>query len=368
MKNKILLPIILIISLFILIGCVVMFGDDKQTDKSDSDEITQGTGNVDDDKEDEEIEEVVGQILDYFPMNENTLYTYKSQNGEKYDYSIFNLYTDEDSLQRVIFTNFSLTNVEEVLKYEEGSLKYINGTQRGTLYKKLLNNDPKYNIIVLQEPLKLDTVWQMDQHSMSAITDVSAIIETDIGSFPCIEITTNYTDGTFEKTYYAKNIGLVKTISTNSNGEEVVHVLSEMVEDTSYKIEFPSYYYIADVEQLRYMPMQIEIESDMHIEKLIENALTNNMDEENMIYSVLNGATINFLEIYDEENYVHIDLDNYNLTNAGVGGEQVMIEGLVNSVCQFTNKPKLKLTINGNYYNSEHLGLIEELIDCKLFN
>ncbi len=372
MKNKILLPIILIISLCVLIGCVLMFNDNENIaiDGGSEEKVEQPQDEIDTEKNEEEDEkEVVGKISDYFPINNNTLYVYESENGDEYNYTVFNLYSNENTVQRIITAQFSLVDVEEVLKYENGTLKYINGTQRGSLYENLIDGgSDKYDIIVLQEPLQVDTAWQMSSDSMSVITDTSAIIETEIGSFSCIEITTNYTDGTFEKTYYAKDIGLVKTINTTSNGLEVVHVLSDFVENTSYEKEFPAYYFDAEAEQLMYMPVGIEFASDMDIVKNIQNALTSETDEENLIYNVLNGATINFIEIYEDENYVHVDLDNYNLTNAGVSGEEAMINGLVYSLCQFTNKENLKLTVNGNYYESEHLGLLEGLIKYNFSN
>ncbi len=364
MKNKIILPVVLIVALCILIG-TLLIQNNKGNDKA-----------VDEDKEqvvekpiDEDIQkkEVVGSIDEYFLMNDNTLYVYKSETGESQDYSIFNLYSNENTLQRIIVANFNPIIVEEVLKYDNEKLLYINGTQRGTLFENLLEEEEKYEITVLAEPLQVGTVWQMSGDSTSVISDISAMIETELGSFSCIEITTNYSDGTFEKTYYAKGIGLVKTISTTSSGQEVVHNLVEVVENKPYELEFSVFYLDLQTENnLVTVPTTIEIDKNMNITKNIENSLKVKEDGEKY-YSVLNGASINFIEVNDKENYVHIDLSGYDLTNVGISEEQIMIDGLVNNLSLFSKKGNIKLTVDGNNYVSSHLGEIEGLLQPKTY-
>ncbi len=355
-NKKLLIPIILICGLSIFIGTQII--NNKEVEELPSN--GNGVEDIDDTNDTNDTGEEL-MIEEYFSIKPNTLAVYTSNVGEEYDYSIFNLYANDNTVQRVIYPKFSVTAVEEVLQFVDGDLKYINGTQQGTFYKNLLDDEPIYDITVMKGPLEVGIVWQMSYDSTSTISDTLVIVDTEVGSFTCIEITTNYTDGVFEKSYYAKDIGLVKTISTSSDGKEVIHTLSSYTENIVYEQDFIAYYYVAEEDALRYVPVTMPISSDMSLEENIEVALTEKVDDE--LYSVLNGATINFINEYRSEGYVHIDLDNYNLNNAGSTGEMIMISGLVNSICQMGNVGKVKLTVNGNYYNSSHLGLLEDFLE-----
>lgn len=352
---------ILFIGIYILQGFVFGLVTDQNTETETINE------NSESEETEEQSSEVVGTIDEYFVFETNMLYGYTSERGEEYDYSIFNLYSDETKVQRVISANFSQVPVEEVLEYKDGTLFYVNGTQRGTMFNNLLDEENIYELVVMKEPLQIGTTWQSSEDSASIVTDVESLIETPVGSFSCIEITTNYSDGTFEKTYYAKDVGLVKTISTSSDGTEMIHSLSVFEENVeSITINLPAFYYNAETEQneLIYMPMEISPEMDMV--KNIENALKEG--EEGELYSVLYGATINYIEIDDNSSTVHIDVDNYDFNNAGVTAEEEMIYGLVESLAAFFAKENVQITVNGGTDYLGHMGIIEQPLQPRTQN
>ncbi len=113
--------------------------------------------------------------------------------------------------------NYSYTVVDGKVYYRENMLQLGDGGEE----------------VILMEPLKKGTAWTLEDGSTRSITGVNTDIKTPIGNFSCIEVITEGKNG-MTIDYYAKDIGLVKTIF-QSEGMEVSSTLMSMVEDAARK-------------------------------------------------------------------------------------------------------------------------------------
>ncbi len=360
-KNiKYILPAVLIggLSLFVISDIA---SNDKNAEIDTNTEIE-----VDENVDTGEVDlEVVGTIDEYFPMKEGVLAVYESDENPEYNYSIYNLYSDDNKVQRVITFDMISMPTQEVLEYREGKLLYVNGSNDKIIFDNMLDDGYLYQLPVLAEPMQMGTTWQSSNDSTSMISDVNVIVETPVDTFECVEVTTNYLDGTFQKAYFAKEVGLVKNINTTPKGEEVTHLLTEYTEDTHLSVEFPVFYHDNMTGELALKVSTIELGKGNDQIKEIEKALKQEVDG---YTSVLGDATINYIEVYKDEGYAHIDLSNYNIEEYQGATEMVMLTGLVNSLCSYLKVPALKITVDGNYYESDDIGLLDYALEPNYEN
>lgn len=79
------------------------------------------------------------------------------------------------------------------------------------------------------------------------------------------------------------------------------------------------------------------------------------------IYLLPNGARINSL-LLNQDDVVEVDLSSEYVTNmnAGAGGEVFFLQGLTNTLTEYYGVNDLKLTIDGEIYESGHIILKED--------
>ena len=156
-----------------------------------------------------------GEALLYFPFNEGNFYKYTSNLMDQY---IYIAYSDSNKMQRLIFSkpdpslgsdNFYVT---ELFKYENGKV-VLTYSEEGLNYDNMLNaQNASLNIIVLQEPINLNSSWNnIELAEVYSITDIAKEIHIDEHSYDTVEISMDYNNGeSTELLYYAKDIGLIQ--------------------------------------------------------------------------------------------------------------------------------------------------------------
>jgi cysteine synthase A len=155
--------------------------------------------------------------------------------------------------------------------------------------------------------------------------------------------------------YYAKDVGLVKTVSSGE-GYEVSSTLSS-VEKNVPLIQTITLFYPNAEASIDAVDVQIEFNTnDEHldvIEKVVKDL---------SLHELLSPNTkINELYFNEEENSVHIDLseDFIREMNAGASFEAAMLQSLANTLGNYYGVGEVYLTIDGGPYESGHI-LIRE--------
>lgn len=291
-------------------------------------------------------------IEDYYPISENTKYSYEGQGNEYATYTVFVDYIIDNRIQTR--TNNGGTETINVIEINDDQVNLL--YSRGETYfrQNFLNKDYSGGKVLLKAPLKEGTSWAYDEKSTATITNLSKDLVTPIGNYQALEVTI---EGENSKTvnYYAKDVGLVKTISSGE-GYEVSSTLSA-VENNKALIQTISLFYPNIDGYIDTINVQIEFNTNEDPKEIIENII-----KDLSLNEVLSPNTkINDLYYNEDENSVHIDLskDFVSEMNAGAGFEGLILQSLTNTLGNYYGVREVYITIDGGPYESGHI-IIEE--------
>lgn len=292
-------------------------------------------------------------IGDYYPILENTKYSYEGKGNEYATYTVFVDYISDNRVQHR--TNNGGTESINVMEIKDGELLLL--YSRGETYFRhnFLNNEYNMGQILLKEPLEEGNSWDYDENTTAEITDLSKEIVTSQGNFEAIEVTI---EGEESKTvnYYVKDMGLVKTIFSGED-YEVSSTLSSIENNTPLTQTIKLYYPNIDGIHLNTIEVPIEFNTNDEPQNIIESIV-----KDLSVYEIISSNTkINELIFDEEENSVHIDLSRDFVTdmNAGAGFEAMILQSLTNTIGQYYGVEDIYLTIEGGPYESGHI-IIEE--------
>jgi len=307
-------------------------------------------------------------VSDYFPVRDNTRYIYEGYGNEYAAYQATVDYSQDDKVQQRI--NNGGTEIVSVFKIAEGKVTKV--FSRGETYfrQNFMNeqsNGPED--IILMEPIEEGNSWP-NGDSQTTITSLDKEVETPSGNYKALEVTTEGTDG---KTisYYAKDIGLVKTIYMGAD-YEVSSSLSSIEENVPFKQTVRFYYPNIDDEKYYYRDIDIDFmtnDSTGDILCGIYKQLPENTSV--TIGKVFSANTvINSMEL-KTDGMLYLDLNRSFLTemNAGSGYEGMILQSIANTFGGYFNTDKVILTIDNQLYESGHFAFQEgEYITVNLDN
>ena len=287
-------------------------------------------------------------IEDYYPIEENTKYSYVGKGNEFATYTVFVDYISNNRIQTR--TNNGGTESVNVMELKDNQLTLL--YSRGETYfrQNFLNNEYDGGKILLKGPLKEGTSWNYDENTTAVITNISKEVVTPIGNFKAIEVTIEGKQG---KTvdYYAKGVGLVKTIAFGK-GYEVSSTLSS-IEKNKPLTQIITLYYPNIEGSLETIGVQIEFNTNDEPKDVIEKIV-----KDLSVYEIISPNTkINELYYDEEENSVHIDLSEDFVTemNAGAGFEALILQSLTNTLGNYYDVHEVYITIDGGPYESGHI-------------
>lgn len=289
-------------------------------------------------------------IMDYFPFTENYKYTYEGVGNEYASYSVFIDYIKDNRMQTR--TNNGGTETVKILEYKDGELKEI--FSRGETYFRenftAAKNDG--GEILLKEPLAKGTSWTTGNNIKKSITNVDVEITTPLGSFKSLEVTS---EGNDNKTvnYYAKDMGLIKTVYTG-NGYEVSSTLGKIEKDVPLvqrvKVFFPN----INNDKLNFIEMDISFKTNEEPKDIIEKSIRD-IGEKKMVLS--KNAKINSIKFNDSKQMVEIDFSKELVTemNAGSLYESMILQSITNTLGGYYGVDKVYITVESKPYESGHI-------------
>lgn len=276
-------------------------------------------------------------IEEFFPVIENTKYSYKGEGNEFAAYTVFIDYINNNRFQTR--TNNGGTETIKVYEFKEDQLVEL--YSRGETYfrEDFTNREFQEGNVVL----KLPYTGELKQ------------IVTSQGNFNAIEVITESDQGT-STNYYAKDVGLVKSIY-KSNDYEVSSTLDNVEQNVPLIQTVTLYYPDIDGVHLNSVDVQISFDTNDSTKDVIEKTV-----KDLSVYELFSINTeINELYFDENDESVHIDLSNNFIEemNAGSGFESLMLQSIANTLGSYYGVENIYLTVDGNLYESGHISLEE---------
>ena len=185
-----------------------------------------------------EIETPPLKIEDYYPFTENTKYIYEGEGNEFASMTTYIDYIKDNRIQTR--TDNGGTEMVKVMEIEDGQLVQL--LNRGETYFRENFTDDEYEEgeVLLKEPIEEGSSWKNGDNSTSTITNTAKEVVTLMCNYEAIEVTTENPQGK-RVDYYAKDMGLIKTVNTGE-GYEVSSTLSSIEKDQPFIQTITLYY------------------------------------------------------------------------------------------------------------------------------
>ena len=295
-------------------------------------------------------------IMDYYPFEENKIMAYEGIGNEYAEQTSMVEYIDENKIQ-IKIVNPGTTFVK-VLEYNNGELKEV--FREGEFYhiENMLNANRNSDNIILKEPLEVGTAWTNSQGDPIEITSLDKEIETFDGKHKALEVTKKFENGSIEKVYYGRNIGLIGTVYRDGDFE--VKTILKSIENQGQKIKIEAYYPVSDDINTNYLEKSIVFNTNDHIENILENILKN-PDSSKLLAPISKDTKINMIDLDRNTWTLKVDFSEELLEdmNAGSSYEFEIIKSIVNTLGRFYDVEKVYITVNGANYESGHISMGE---------
>ncbi len=295
-----------------------------------------------------------GELSSYFPFLTDTTLIYSGEGSEYTDEQVFFDFINGNRAQmRCIGTG---TTSVSVLEKADGKLEriYFRGESYGLENK--LDVTAESREIVLQEPLEVGTSWSVDSQGAGStfeITGKDVEITTAAGTFETLEVTRTE-EGATEKSYYAKGLGLVKTLY-ESGEMTVTKELVEIVEGGRTEELYVTY---PDVTHNQYKDEKrtVEVTTNERPEAMLE-ALFKHPSDGGLAALMGEDAAVNSVTVSAEEGRIRIDFSKsfVNSMNAGAGVENMILQSIAYTLSSYYGYPEVKITLDGENYESGHI-------------
>jgi len=357
--------ILLLIMLLILVGFLAGCGSDSGEENEESvppngEEEENGEEDHGEDEGEENGEENNEETLssyDYYPFLQNIRLHYDGEGSEFVAESVHFDYIFEDRAQ--IRRQSAGTTLLEVIHYDDGKVYSVlqegESYQRESFYNIDLEEGEKAEILIM-EPIEVGTQWEVRDGVQREITNVGMVLETYVGEFEVIEVTTYEEDSTFT-VYYGQDYGKVKSVFEAGESE----IYAELVEvEENYAVVQEATFFYPDFNEdcLVYFSEEISFDTNDEVEEIFEEFFRRSPKEDSDEYTALmsENTSINFIRL-DREDFVgHIDFSEEFITemNAGTSLESMILSSVVRTIGDYFLVDEVKLTIEGEPYASGH--------------
>lgn len=295
-------------------------------------------------------------IEDYFPIKENTIKEYEGIGNEFAAKSTFVEFIAEGKVQ--IKEVNPGTSFVKVIEYKNGELKEIYAEGEFYHIENMLNANTNKNNILLKEPIEVGNSWSNEDGTIKEIVSLNEIIETPLGFYEALLVTTKFPTGESLNEYYVKDYGLVASIYRY--GDIEVKTLLKEVDNKALELEIQSFYPTTDKIGTGLVEQKISFETNADIRELLEKILKNPPSKK-LIPAISNDVKINEIQLNRESWILEVDFSKElrNDLNVGSAHETEMLKSIVNTLGKFYDVDKVFISIEGIPYESGHFGISE---------
>lgn len=344
--------------LSILIAAVLVFsgcGREKTTQqkqKSSAPETSAFSPAAEVSAADDAPEVIDYKLSDFFPMQKDVHMVYKGTGNE---FAGFETYVDyvKDNLLQIRNINGTVSVI--VYELTDGMLKKV--YTEGEVYHRYdYTSMRNCDEIMLKEPIKAGTQWTLQDGSSRSITALDKEIETPMGHYKALEVTTISHDAKIQE-YYVKGMGFVKRIFSSGDSTEVVSEIEKIEKDVPYKHEVSFYFPDFDNDRVVYVNRDVEINTNQDMKFKFQKELKTIPEGSRLSKVLTSGVQINSIKIDKKNKSAIIDFSKELITemNAGAGLELMILKSIVCTISSYYNVQKVSVTINGEAYSSGHI-------------
>lgn len=295
--------------------------------------------------------DIVKRIEEFYPIVDNTTYYYEGYGNEYASYDVFTDYSTNNAVQERVSNGG--TTMARVIKIENGTIKKI--YSQGESYYRENCLDKNYDVgeIILMEPLKPGTTWLLEDGRSRSITSISSSVDTPLGIFQAVEVTTESENG-ISYDYYSKGVGLIKSVY-KFDDYEVTSTLKRIVENSSLAQNIV-FYYPSLTKELQAETKTIIFHTNDITKLLLETAYKELPINAISVFS--QKTRINTLYLNNDGNVV-IDLNNQFIADMILDPEyeKLILQCVADTFGLYYGAQKVFLTIDNNAYQSENLTL-----------
>ncbi len=355
--------ILIMLIIIILSACGRVNGPKNDTPKT---RLQPEHGNsVSQDKPDEDSL----SVSDFFPFEENV---YKKYTGEGNEYAEYETYVDYIKNDAIQIRNINPgTEIVSVYIIEDGVLKEV--YYRGeTYYRMDLTKSRNKDEIIIKEPIKPGTSWNLEDGSTRSITAHQVDIEVPQGGYKALEVTT---EGQYSivKDYYVQGLGLAKSefISKEDTATKVTSELEIVnkgaVAGQVIRLYYPDY----NNDRILYVDKQVEVTTNTDMQDIFEEHLKTVPANSGLTPLLGPNVSIRGLSLDMESSIVTIDFfpEIISEMNAGAGLESMILSSIANTFGDYYQAVGVVLTVEGKPYSSGHIALEQgEYINVDIEN
>lgn len=306
-------------------------------------------------------------IKNYFPIQQNIKYIYEVID-EGLFYEVTSDYVNEDSIQLRIKGNDGV--IVSAIQIKEG--KAINKiTKKEDHFRKNILNSYEFSQqedILLMRPFEAGTEWTTADNHPRKITNVESKVETAIGTFDAIEVTTESPNKTTVD-YYAKDVGLIKSVIVSDNKTKII-VIKEIKKKSPLIEEIEFYYPNYDKKKILNKIQDVEFSTNDNTERVLTEAYKKISKE----YGVLTkDSEINSI-LKGMDGTLHINLNKAfteDMKRKAVH-EGMILQSIVNTMGRLYSSEQIIFTVDNEDYKSSNIKLNQmpmkvNFIDYPLF-
>ncbi|CZR00285.1 sporulation and spore germination [Trichococcus palustris] len=302
-------------------------------------------------------QETVLTVGDFYPFTASVYSSYLGDGNEYASFKVYPQYIEGNRMQ--ITSNNGGTQIVTVLENADGELKEVFSRPetyfRENMLGKTASGEAANQLnILLKEPLAVGNSWTNPNGTTSAITNTAAKVETPLGTFAALEVTTTY-ETSKTMNYYVKDLGLVKRVSDLGDGMVVSSSLETRTENIPETQMLRVYYPDSNVMGLDATSVELAYATNQITRDVLAAALKNVAAAPGG-HVIGPNVTINSLALSDDGR-VHVDFSQEFVSemNAGSSAESLILQGVVNTIGEYYGVQEVYLTVAGKPYESGHI-------------
>lgn len=330
----------LVMVLFLVVSCTAK-QEDEQTKEGEAKE---------------ELKQSQKEISDYYPFLQDTKLIYAGRGNEFAGREIyFDFVQDRQGQLR---EDSGGTTLAQTLEIQDGEVRRLRSQEGFNYWHRLEIKDKKNYEILLKEPLKVGTSWELSDGRQRYISAKDVEVKTPSGNYKTLEVTTEGDDYQ-HLDYYAEGIGLV--LSKYQSGEVVIKtLLAEIKQDSVVRHRVKFFYPDFKAEEEKYIPRQVEFKTNQSAAEVFTKELQKEPPQ-GLTPVISQNTKINSIDLKRTDNLVKVDFSREMLTdmNAGHLLESLIIQSLVNTFGEYYRVDKVYLSLEGEPYQSGHMMIKE---------
>lgn len=300
-----------------------------------------------------ETPEVIS-VKDYFPFEGDVEYIFEGMGNEYATFTRTVDYIDGNRIQ--IRDNNGGTEIVKVIEATDDEVRVVYSRAETYFRESFIKKDSGKPEILLKAPIAKGTNWMMPDGSKSTITGIDVTVKVPYGEYKAVEVTIDGATGDTIN-YYAKGVGLVKTVY-NPGTDEVSSSLKTVTKNKPYTRLMTFYVTNVDAKLLR-VNKEVTFKTNSITRIILQDVYKAVGTEKNS--NILSANTkINSLYLNDD-GMVYIDLSKEFVTemNAGSEFESMILQSVANTFGDFYGETRVMLTVDDKTYESGHILLDE---------